>query len=120
MLTETVYKGSDNVISFLFKERKYNVTTEQWEEAPINFVTDVQATKMELYTGTTKIAESPGEVKYFDAGVVELHLGASNSTTLNKEVVVSIKVFSALLPNGKTILHPKQPKSSAKIFTVQS
>jgi len=120
LTVETVFKGSSDIIEWVFKERRYNHSLQSWQETPIDFVSGIKATSMKLYMDNVEIGSSPEEIKYFDGGRVQLHLGESTKTKLNQAVPVSIKVFSLAMPEGETILHPRRPMSNAKLFTIQT
>lgn len=114
-ITENVYKSRDNVIEWLFTESKLNIETGQWEESPIDFVTKVQVTKMVLHIDGNSIESGTGEISFFDEGRVELKLGMVEALKINRHVQVSLDVYSAKMPNGKTMVHPGQQQCSANV-----
>lgn len=109
-VTETVYKGRDNIIRWTFKEQYDDGTT-----LPIDFVTKIKATKMVLHIDGSSIESGTGEIRYFDEGRVELKLGMIDDLTVNIDVPVTLDVYSNNSPNGKTIVHPTKAKASAII-----
>jgi hypothetical protein len=113
--TDEAYKGKDNQIEWWFTERKFNYDQKSWEEQPIDFITKIQVTKMVLHIAGNSIESGDGKLTYFDSGRVVLILGHVAELTANTDELVTLDVYSEAKPNGVTMVHPGNAKSSAMI-----
>lgn len=119
-VTEIVFLERDNEIEWLFKARTLDRTLDKWVEKPIDFVTDLEVTKMVLHIDGQAIESGAGEVSYHDGGRVVLKLGSVSGFTPGAHVPVILDVFNDDMPNGKTLVHPGMKESSASVVIRKS